>query len=285
MKNRFEEYHPIVNFIYFTAVLLITMFARQPVITIISLVMGIINCALLTGIKATFRTMAYMAVMAVMIIVINPLFNHQGITVLFYMPNGNPMTLESIIYGCFMAAMLIAVVMWFSCSNEIMTTDKFIYLFGKISPHISLVISMTFRFVPRFTSQFGQIRDAQKCMRNGEENCSTFEKIRHFANEISIMISWAMENSIETADSMKARGYGLGKRTAFSVYRFSRRDVAALIIIVFAATGYIVVTALKGLTFTYYPAIYGSLFSVKAVAAYGLFLILCFIPIAVNIKE
>ena len=31
---------------------------------------------------------------------------------------------------------------------------------------------------------------------------------------LSIVVTWSMENAIETADSMKARGYGTKKRTA-----------------------------------------------------------------------
>ncbi|MDO5402481.1 MAG: energy-coupling factor transporter transmembrane component T [Eubacteriales bacterium] len=285
MKNRFIEYHPIAGFVYFTVVLLISMFSMHPIIIAISLVMGVINCIILKGARAAGKTIRYMAVMAFMIIIINPLFNHQGITVLFYMSNGNPVTMEAIIYGGFMSAMLVSVIVWFNCYNEVMTTDKFIYLFGKISPHFSLVISMTFRFVPRFIGQFGQIRDAQKAIGKDAGDGKIFEKIRHFANEVSIMISWAMENSIETADSMKARGYGLGNRTAFSVYRFNKRDAVVLIMTGFAASGYVVVTSLGGLYFTYYPAVYGSLFSLKAIAAYAVFTALCSIPIAVNIKE
>ncbi len=38
------------------------------------------------------------------------------------------------------------------------------------------------------------------------------------------MVTWSFENAVETADSMKSRGYGLPGRTAFSLYRFSRRD-------------------------------------------------------------
>lgn len=31
--------------------------------------------------------------------VMNPVFNHQGVTILFYLNNGNPITKESILYG------------------------------------------------------------------------------------------------------------------------------------------------------------------------------------------
>lgn len=55
-------------------------------------------------------------------------------------------------------------------------------------------------------------------------NGKWFKKVRYALNMVSILVTWALENAIETADSMKSRGYGLKGRTAFSIYRFNRRD-------------------------------------------------------------
>ena len=64
---------------------------------------------------------------------INPIFNHEGVTILGYLPSGNPVTQESVIYGICAALMIVSVICHFSCYNEVMTSDKFIYIFGKIS--------------------------------------------------------------------------------------------------------------------------------------------------------
>ena len=58
---------------------------------------------------------------------VNPLFNHQGITLILYLKNGNPLTLESILYGLAAGVMLVSVLNWFSCYQVVMTSDKFIY--------------------------------------------------------------------------------------------------------------------------------------------------------------
>ena len=34
-----------------------------------------------------------------------------------------------------------------------MTSDKLVWLFGRITPHLSLLLAMTLRFVPRFAAQ------------------------------------------------------------------------------------------------------------------------------------
>lgn len=74
--------------------------------------------------------------------IINPLFSHAGATMLFYMKDGNPVTLESILYGIGAGVMLAGVVSWFSVFNVVMTSDKFMYLFGKAIPAASLLLSM-----------------------------------------------------------------------------------------------------------------------------------------------
>lgn len=71
---------------------------------------------------------------------------------------------------------------------------------------------------------------------------------------MSIVVTWALENALDTADSMKSRGYGLPKRTAFSLFRFTLRDGICLGVL--AALGGIVLAGslTGGLKWWYYPA-------------------------------
>ena len=108
-------------------------------------------------------TLLYMLPLLLMAAIVNPAFNHEGGTLLTYLPSGNPLTLESIVYGLAAATMLIAVIIWFSCYTEVMTSDKFVYLFGRIIPALSLVLSMTLRFVPKFKAQIKVVSEVQQC--------------------------------------------------------------------------------------------------------------------------
>lgn len=156
---------------------------------------------------------------------LNPMFNHYGVTPLLYIESsGNWVTLEAMVYGIVLGCVLFIMILWFSCYNQIMTSDKFIYLFGRIIPAMSLMLSMALRFVPHFMAQLKVIRNGQKCVGMDVSNGKWFKKIRYALNMVSILVTWALENAIETADSMKSRGYGLRGRTAFSIYRFNRRD-------------------------------------------------------------
>ena len=47
--------------------------------------------------------------------------------------------------------------------------------------------------------------------------------------ELSILIAWSLEASIESADSMAARGYGLSGRSSFHLFKITVQDVILLI--------------------------------------------------------
>ena len=137
--NEFKTYHPIVNFTYFVFVIGFSCVFFHPVCLCISLVSGFAYSVMLKG-KRTIKTnLIYMLPMIVTMALINPAFNHEGMTIIEYLPSGNPLTLESVIYGICAAVMIVSVICHFSCYNEVMTSDKFIYLFGTTRSVIEII--------------------------------------------------------------------------------------------------------------------------------------------------
>ncbi len=283
--NEFKTYHPIVNFIYFVFVIGFSCFFMHPVCLCISFVCGFTYSVILKGRKAIKTNLIYMFPMVAMMALINPAFNHEGITIIGYLPSGNPLTLESIIYGLCAAIMIVSVICHFSCYNEIMTSDKFIYLFGKIIPAMSLIISMTLRFVPRFASQLKVVTNAQRCMGRDLSSGSIIKRAKHGLNILSIMTTWSLENAIETADSMKSRGYGIPGRTAFSIFNFDKRDRKALICILLLGIYTLVGNLMGGMKFTYFPYMESAGISVFGISVFLAYLLLCMCPIIIEIWE
>ena len=159
------------------------------------------------------------------------------------------------LYGVAAAVMLASVVLWFSSYNEVMTSDKFVYLFGRVIPALSLVLSMALRFIPKFRAQMQTVSEAQACIGRDTKNGSVFRRVGNAVKIFSIMVTWSLENAIETADSMRSRGYGLPGRTAFSIYRFDDRDKAALAWLVFCGAYLISGWMAGGTYFRYYPPV------------------------------
>lgn len=285
MKDSFSQMHPIVNILFFAFVIGLSMFMINPVCLAFSFFCALINAVYLNGKKAVRLSLLYLLPTIILIAIINPVFNHDGVTILTYFPWNNPLTLESIIYGIATAVLLSSVVLWFSCFNKVMTSDKFIYLFGRIIPSLSLVLSMALRFVPKFISQFNIVRNTQKCIGRDISDGSLLQRLKNSVKVVSIMITWALENAIETADSMKSRGHGLKGRTAFSIYCLSKRDVITLITIILLGTVIVVMSVLKIAKFRYFPSLKGDIFNTGSIIYYILYSALMLLPLIINVKE
>ncbi len=282
--NEFKAYHPIVNFTYFVCVICFSVLLMHPVCLFISLFSSLAYLAVLKGRKALFTHLLYMLPLALVTALINAAFNHEGATIITYLPGGNPLTLESIVYGLCAAAMILSVICWFSCYNEVMTSDKFIYLFGRVSPALALVFSMTLRFVPRFTGKLREVTTARRSLGRTEAGNNVVARIKSGLSALSATLTWALENSIETADSMKARGYGISGRTSFSIYTFDKRDKIMLALLLALAVFVIYGRVCGALRFSYFPrfgAVQSDFISISAAVSY---LLLCTAPIIIELR-
>ena len=148
-----------------------------------------------------------------------------------------------------------------------------------------MVLSMTLRFIPKFSEQFERVNKAQKAIGRDTSTGTIIQRIRSGITIISIMITWSLENAIETADSMKSRGYGLPGRTAFSIYRFDDRDKSLLLWIMFCGAYICAGWKAKALYFVYYPGIHGTALSPFTFSFYLAYLLLCATPIIIDIQE
>lgn len=283
--NEFKTYHPIVNFVYFIFVIGFSCVFMHPVSLVISLLSGFTYSVMLKGKSAVKTNLIYMIPTLLFAALINPAFNHEGITIIKYLPSGNPLTLESVIYGLAAAIMIVSVICWFSCYTEVMTSDKFIYLFGRIIPSLSLILSMTLRFVPRFSAQLKTVANAQRCMGRDVSNGSIVERAKHGLSILSIMTTWALENAIDTADSMKSRGYGHPGRTAFSIFTFDKRDKKALLCIMILGMYILAGNLMGGMYFRYFPSMKANEFSIFGLSVFVAYFALCICPIVIEIWE
>ena len=284
MKDVFSSYHPAINFSFFTIVIFCGMFFLHPLLLVISLSAAFLYYYYLNGKKALKLFFIIVLPMMVGVSLINPLFNHRGVTVLGYFRH-NPITQESIFYGAITGLMFGTIILWFACYNKVMTSDKFVYLFGRIIPSMSLIFSMVLRFVPKFTNQFRIVSDAQRTLGRDVGDKGKFQKIKQGIKETSIMVTWSLENSLDTADSMKARGYGLPGRTAFSIFRLDSRDKLLLV-----GLGGIVIVLIGGVILDqhrvqYFPRIIIPETTSFSYILYGVYTILCLLPIILNVVE
>ena len=285
MKDRFAQYHPLVNFLYFTLVLVFSMVLRHPLAQGVSLLCACIYAVQAEGQRAVLFCLKWCLPVFLLTALFNPAFSHKGVTILLYLPTGNPLTLESILYGVSAGVLLVTVMVWFMNSSRVITSDKFIYLFGRVIPALSLVLSMTLRFIPKFKSQLAAVVEAQRSIGRDISQGSLLRRMKLAVSVLSIMITWALENAMDTADSMKGRGYGLPGRTAFSIYRLDDRDKSALAFLLLCAFCLVMGTAASAFSFRYYPGIRAGARTPLALSFQLVYAALCAMPILLNALE
>lgn len=227
-KTAFSGYHPVSQFLYFVSVLSVTVFLMNPIILMISFLTSVFYGRLID--KNFFSKIKFVIFIFFLTFIINPLFSHGGMTILFYLPDGNPFTLESVIYGFFSGVMASSLILWYFIINFILSSDRIIFLFGRISPKLALFFSMILGFVPKLSHHLQEIQSARHCIFQSQ---NIFEKIRNGMMNFTALIQWALENSIETADSMKSRGYATGKRTFYSDFQIHFHDILLIIFYLF----------------------------------------------------
>lgn len=287
MKERdvFMCYHPFVNLVFFVLTIGFSLVLTHPVAQGISLFCALFSYLL----TSTGKEIAFLFKLSLPIFFLsalfNPLFNSAGNTVLLYIGNGKPITLESLLYGCSAGVMIVTVLIWFMLFGRVMTSDKFIYLFGRLLPSLSLVLSMTLGFVPRFTRQFRQVTEAQKALGRELTAGSLMARARTLGVIVSVMVSWSLENAIVTADSMKSRGYGLKGRTAFSLYRMETRDIVLLVFFAFCFAVLLVGVLLSVFSFGYFPRITPISVEIGSIPFYVVYAALCATTLFLNLKE
>ncbi len=285
MRDAFSRAHPVVNFAYFFFVISFTMFLMHPALLIISFVGAAWYLRSIKGEGGLAKSLVVALPLLLFAALLNPLFNHAGVTIVGYLPSGNPLTLESIVYGLASGLMLAAALLWFSCMNQVLTADKFVYLFGRAVPALSLVMAMGLRFVPLFRQQMSKVFQSQKQIGKDPQAGNIFQRMRSGLNILSITVSWALENAVDSSDSMTARGYGLKGRTSFSIYTWTKADKLNLDLMLVHVAFILAAAFLGHLSWYYFPFIGGKGLSLLNILAILNYIGLVTTPLRMNREE
>lgn len=283
-RDTFCTYNPIINFIFFIGAILFGMFFLHPAFLIGAVILSGLYHITIRG-REGLKLVAGMVPVFMVLSLLNPVLNTKGTHVLLTWLGGRPYTWEALCYGMAIAAMFVSVLLWFASYNRVMTSDKFLYLFGRMIPSISLILTMVLRLIPDFQRKAGQISGARSCIGKAADSGKLRQKVENGMFILSALTSWALEGGIVMADSMKCRGYGSGRRSHFSRYRFDLRD-KILLIVMLILMGITAFCGLQGAAQVSYTPIMkwnemDDLISRVGLGAYCMFLL---IPSALNRK-
>lgn len=283
MKLGFKSVHPVSAFIFFVFAFFFCLAAEHPMTLAVSFVCGTVYDLKLQKKKTLSFLFKFILPLMLLVTLFNGLFSYYGATVLFTINSENYFTREPLIYGFVSAVRISAMLLWLDCFNEVVSNDKFIFLFGGISPRLALIISMVLRFIPLIRTQSAEISKAEKGIGNSVSSSRFTDKIRKASRRLSILVFRTLEKGIDTSDSMRARGYGLHGRTSYNSYVYSKKDLA----ITFFSIGAIILTFLSDEKFS---ASYNPIVDIYVPDMVSVFLIIFFaaillMPTALDLRE
>ena len=278
----FEKCHPVVNFIYFTTVIAGMIVFQHPIFLLISFV-----CAFIYSIKRNgWKALIFNAVLLPLIVAFALYYSsytHFGVTVLEQNMIGNNMTLESLVYGFVLGIVVAGVLMWFSCIYSVFTTDKVVYLFGKVSPRLSLFLAIILRMVPRIKKEANKINTAQQGIGRGTNQGNLWQRTRNCIRIFSMLITWTIDSLTTASESMRSRGSTLRGRKAFSIYRFDNRDRAYVVGNFACLTVIFMAVMLKQTDIIYDPRIIMMPVTTMSYVFYAGYAVFCLMPFGLEL--
>lgn len=214
------ELHPLLGLMYFAAVLAGTLLFSQPVFLLLSLLCALGRLLRLRG-RRVLPGAALLLLAALLYALWYGLYHHFGLTTLWENAIGNPITLEALACGLHRGLTAAAVLLWLLCLQASTSADRVVWLFGRLSPHLSLFFSILLGTLPRLRARSRQLRAARLGLGRSP---SPLQRGREALTRWGVLLHWLAEDLIARADAMRSRGYTLPGRSAFSLYRFTDRD-------------------------------------------------------------
>jgi len=267
-----RERHPGAVCVYYVCAVLPVMFGLNPVTAGIGLAGAM---AFLLALGERLRSMLLYIALPLISGILNPVFNHNGKTVLFFL-NSNPVTAESVLYGLVMGLLIASALAWGRSFTRIMDTDRAMTVLGGLHPKAALVLSVALRYIPLLRRQAQNTREAAAGLGLIRED-NGIDRIGGALRVTDGLVTWGLENGIVTADSMAARGYGTGIRTRYRLYLWERGDTALCVLSVLLLVMLVYARATGKIGYTWYPELVTPERSLTGMAAYAAFAALSFL--------
>lgn len=279
---RFDSYHPALNLLFFVAVIAAALLWNHPLFVGVGFACALIYSFVLKGVRAL--PFAIIAVVFPFVWAAWFAYNtHFGVTNLGETFIGNNITLESLVFGFVQGCQIATVCAWMTCVFELFTADKVIYLLGRVSPRLSLLVAVALRALPLVAQRYERVDVAQKGIGRGSGTGNMLFRLRNWVRRVSIVITWSIERFAEMSDSMRARGSLLRGRSAYSLYRFDARD-RTLVLTMFGLITVCVVGVLFSQTaILYNPQIIFNRMTAISFVFYAAYLVFCLLPAVLQI--
>jgi energy-coupling factor transport system permease protein len=284
MKSGFRSYHPYPCLFFYTGAMLLGIVMTHPVYILTLLLLLVTLAALNQELRTVTSMLKFYAPVSLLYVLVNPLFSHRGTHLLFYLRD-QPVTLESFAYGLYASVNLLVILVLFISFNAVLPPSRFLYVFGSLFPQIGLLVVMSLRFVPLLKRRLEEITPVQKRKGIDVGHGSLLKRMRDGMKLLQILLTRSLEEALQTADAMKAKGYGSGPRSRYEEFVMRPRDWGLLGLLLGLFAGCIGFRLCGFGVYRMFPTLEAITMQGWELVSYALFTLFAAVPVWLEAKE
>jgi len=197
---------------------------------------------------------------ALLILFINPLFSTSGKTVLYkspYIPllGKIKITAEALAFGATMGLKLICIVFIFFLYGILTDRDDTFVFFSKYAHKMTLMFSMTNNIIHRLLLDIKRVKEVMILRGVRFEQKNLWKRIQAYYPLFNVILISALEGSIDRAEALYSKQYGIQKRTFYASLQMKKIDYLLNCIHLFLLIVF-VLSILKGYgDYQFYPSL------------------------------
>lgn len=247
--------------------LFIALYATNPAYKLLVLVAAGSALAATAGLGRMRALIAGVAFISAFDAFLNFVSAHLGRTVLFSLPDwlpvlGGPYTLEALAFGATGGLTIAAAIFAAAPFSLLLDPHAVLDALPASLSRTGAAIAASMNLVPSVATAFAEVSEAQR-LRGWRPRGP-----RTWADVVVPVVLTSAESSIQLAESMEARGFGGGRRTAFDQTHLDLRDWALIVASAVAAAGFVAAHSLGFAVDWYaYPALTAPAVDAPGVAA------------------
>lgn len=281
LLSRFYMMHPMVLFLYYISAFFFVLSYSNPIFVVTSYFLVLLIAFYFGGLKKTFKALKMSMYIGILVFLINPIINHRGNNILFYLL-GNPITLEATLFGFFNMIMIISMLLLFVSFNVLLDSQRFLYLFSRILPKISFITNMSLRFVSLLIKRAKEISGVLSVRGIDIRSGKKINLIKNSGKILATLSQWSLEDGMEVAQTLKAKGYGGTKRTCYQSFIFTQRDMVLFIVLLIFTLLSFWLSSINVRRYSFYPRLNVIKFDFNDIITYIIMVLTLVMPFIVE---
>lgn len=227
-----------------TAALVVVLTSTNPVYRVLVLLVALNVLLSLRRPEAALRPLLVaVAVAAVLAVALNTVLSHTGDHVLFTVPAlvlglGGRITAEAAVYGVDVALGIAAAVLCVAPLSRVLHPHDLLDAFPRPLQRTAALTGAAINLVPAVGRNAVAISEAQRL------RGAAGPRLRDWRGVAAPVVLSALDDSLQLAEAMEARGFGGGPRSRYSGARIDR----AAVLVIMSSTAAIVVTVVARVT-------------------------------------